>query len=103
MPGIAMVSTMPMMPTTTINSISVKARREPDNAWGAGARRTGVQFKNIALFADARSNREHRRKHAEQQTTHADRHDNDHRGLDQVRHDTELNAQFVLVSFGDVL
>src|SRR5437588_3907760 len=108
MPGTAMPKIIPMIPTTTINSIKVKADcmanlflililllvlislRGSDDRVGLRLR---AKLANIGLFADGRCNREHRRKHAEQETAYPNGHNNNHGRLDQIGHDPELQAQ----------
>src|SRR3954471_19908259 len=111
MPGTAIPRMIPIIPTTTISSIRVKAwlllvhrrRQIPSKR----VRRRGMKDKDehedasrewllssakmalgpfMALFADRGGNREHRRKHAEQKCPYPKRHHDNHGRLDQVGH-----------------
>src|ERR1041385_3174967 len=115
MDGREIVMRRAITPTTTINSIRVKARRRAE----AESRRSKIEDRKplrcstrscsglrpstsdfrlvaISVLPDSRRDGQERGQHAEEESTHANGHDDDHGWLEQVREHTQLDAQLVL-------
>src|SRR4051794_36914286 len=114
----------PMMPTTTMISMSVKAaERDGGDGWriaccvfclrgrpvsrGTESAPPNTQYTSrcsalwllvsgliAASSRDIRRHRKHGREHAQQEKPHADRHNDDHHRLDHVHHHLERVVQF---------
>src|SRR4051812_9020808 len=95
-----MASTAPMIAQTIMSSTNVKALPEEVRD---SLRRLLPCLNSFTLPRNTARDGKHRRQNAEEQSTDAASHDDDHRGLDEVGHHAQLERQLVFVSLRDVL